>query len=56
MHVPEGAVVRRINNSGTFSFESVIYMVDVRHAFEQVLVFAEADTIIVANTEGRSTH
>lgn len=52
VHVPKGAVVRRVNSSGATSFESVIYMVDVCHAFEQVLVFAEADTIIVANTEG----
>lgn len=52
LRVPDGAVMRRINGAGTLSLNSVTYMVDVRHAFEQVLLFVDGDTIIVANTDG----
>lgn len=52
IHVPEGAVARRISSAGTITLNSVTYMVDVRHAYEQALVFTDNDTIIIASPEG----
>lgn len=50
--LPDGARVRKVTTAGTIGLDSVIYMVDVQRAFEQVLVFADGDTIIVTDTQG----
>ena len=50
--LPHGVLLRTVSTSGTISVDSVTYMVDVNHAFEQVLVVADDNTIVIANTEG----
>lgn len=50
--LPEGVLVRTVSTSGTISVDSVTYMVDVDHAFNQVLVVADDSAIVIANTDG----
>ncbi|PWD42244.1 IS481 family transposase [Gordonia paraffinivorans] len=49
---PEGVLVRTVSTSGTISVDSVTYMVDVDHAFDQVLVVDDDSAIVIANTDG----
>jgi putative transposase len=51
-NLPDGARVRKVTTAGTIGLDSVIYMVDVQRAFEQVLVFAAGNTIIVTDIQG----
>ncbi|WP_445900733.1 DDE-type integrase/transposase/recombinase [Gordonia westfalica] len=50
--LPDGVLLRTVGTSGTISVDAVTYMVDVDHAFEQVLVVADDNTIVIANTDG----
>ena len=50
--VPTGVQVRTVSTSGTISVDAVTYMVDVDHAFDQVLVAADDNTIVIANIDG----
>jgi putative transposase len=50
--LPVNTHVRTVGTSGTIRLDSVTYMVDVRHAFEQVLVVRNADKIIIADLHG----
>ncbi|MGF0326243.1 integrase core domain-containing protein [Gordonia hongkongensis] len=50
--LPDGVLVRTVSTSGTISVDAVTYMVDVDHTFDQVLVAADDDTIVIANTYG----
>ncbi len=50
--LPEGVLVRTVSTSGTISVDSVTCMVDVDHAFDQVLVVADDSAIVIANTDG----
>ncbi|TYQ14524.1 UNVERIFIED_ORG: transposase InsO family protein [Gordonia westfalica J30] len=50
--LPDGVQVRTVSTSGTVSVDAVTYMVDVDHAFAPVLVAADDDTIVIANTSG----
>lgn len=53
MDLPEGTRLRQLSSNGTFGLDQVTYMVDVRHAFEQVLVVQDGDKIIVTDTDGQ---
>ncbi|MGW0455762.1 DDE-type integrase/transposase/recombinase [Gordonia sputi] len=50
--LPAGVLVRTVSTSGTVSVDGVTYMVDVDHAFDRVLVAADDNTIVIANTDG----
>ena len=50
--LPEGVLVRTVSTSGTISVDAVTYKVDVDHAFDQVLVAVDDNTIVIANTAG----
>ncbi len=50
--LPDGVLARTVSTSGTISVDAVTYMVDVDHAFDQVLVVTDDNTIVIANTEG----
>ena len=52
LDLPAGTLVRRVNSAGTIGLDSVTYMVDVRRAFEHVLVVSDGDTIIVTDAHG----
>jgi transposase InsO family protein len=55
--LPAGTCIRTVSTSGTISLNNVHYMVDVDHAFTQVLVAAEGrepgDTVIIADLDGK---
>lgn len=50
--LPDGVRARTVSTAGTISLDSVTYMVDVHHAFEQVLVVSDKDVIIISDTDG----
>ena len=50
--LPDGVLARTVSTSGTISVDAVTYMVDVDHAFDQVLVVTDDNTIVIGNTEG----
>ena len=52
LDLPAGARVRRVTTAGTIGLDAVTYMVDVRRAFERVLVVSDGDKIIVIDTDG----
>ena len=41
-----------LSSNGTLSLDSVVYMVDSRRAFDQVLTTTDGDKIIVTDTHG----
>ena len=53
--LPADTRVRTVSTAGTIGLDSVTYKVDVRHAFEQVLVFTDGDKIIVTDLKARSS-
>jgi putative transposase len=50
--LPVNTHVRTVGTSGTIRLDSVTYMVDVRRAFEQVLVVRDGDKIIITDLHG----
>lgn len=52
LDLPADTHVRKLNTAGTFTLDSVTYMVDTQRAFQQVLVISDGDKIIVTDLEG----
>lgn len=50
--LPDNTKVRTVNTSGTIGLDKVVYMVDTRRAFEQVLVTADGDKVIITDLDG----
>lgn len=50
--LPAGTHFRRLTSVGTFSFESVHYMVDGQRAFQKILVIADSGKLIVTDMQG----
>jgi putative transposase len=51
-NLPAGTRTRTLSSNGTFALDHVTYMVEAKHAFEQVLVVSEGDRIIITDTHG----
>lgn len=47
--LPEDTTAKTLNSAGTFALDSVHYMVGGQHRFQQVLVIADGDKIIVTD-------
>jgi putative transposase len=50
--LPAGTRVRTVSTTGTITLASVTYRVGGQHAFRQVLVVTDADTIIITDLDG----
>lgn len=51
-NLPPGTVVRKIASTGTIGFESVIYKIDTRRAFEHVYVVTDSNQITIIDLNG----
>jgi putative transposase len=50
--LPADTRIRTVSTSGAIGLDSVTYMVNVDHAFQQVLVVSDGDKIIVTDLQG----
>ena len=50
--LPADTRIRTVSTAGTIALDSVSYKVDVNHAFEQVLVITDDDTITITDLHG----
>lgn len=49
---PADTHVRTVSTSGTIMLDTVLYKLDVNHAFNQVLVHSHGNTIIITDLQG----
>ncbi len=52
LDLPADTRVRKVNTAGTFTLDSVTYMVDTQRAFQHVLVINDGDRLIVTDLKG----
>jgi len=50
--LPADTRIRTVATTGTITVDKVFYKIDVRHAFEQVLVITDGDNITVTDLDG----
>jgi transposase InsO family protein len=51
--LPADTLIRQVSSAGTIRLDKVTYKIDVDHAFEQVLVVTDDDTITVTDLQGQ---
>lgn len=52
LDLPADTRARKLNTAGTFTLDSVTYMVDTQRAFQHILIISEGDQLIVTDLEG----
>lgn len=52
LDLPPDTRARKLNTAGTFTLDSVTYMVDTQRAFQHILIISEGDQLIVTDLEG----
>ena len=50
--LPAGTTLRKLTSAGTFNLDNVRYLVDAQRGFDDVLVVADGDQIMVVDFNG----
>jgi len=51
--LPDDTRIRQVSSAGTIKLDKVTYKIDVDHAFQQVLVITDGDTITITDLQGQ---